>query len=360
MALLAPQIRPPRIIGMEPLDLTPAELGQPPVAAPAAQAPADAPSMRGQPRPGTPSPYDGDLLQGADAEPRAPGRRFNAGDILAGIGAAASELNGNPGAINAWRASREARGEAERQRAAQAERAARIQGIADELGLEGRERLAFEIDPEKWISEFGQPAAPQTIEGPDGIYERTAEGWQRVADYPPPLPELLIYDVDGNGADDITTKAEAYRRLGIGGQPRPGTPTPVPAQGEAVPPNLLQGAVPLNPTEAPATVGAAPQGFSNRNDMLGFVRQAIPGARPSSGYRTQAEQDALVARGVTRAKRSSHTYSGGQDIVPPGDPSTWGPYADQLRASGRFRKVIIETGRGRNQGTAPHIHLEPY
>jgi hypothetical protein len=139
--------------------------------------------------------------------------------------------------------------------------------------------------------------------------------------------------------------------------PRPGTP---PSSG-IVPPELLQGAKPLNPTSAAPSGAATPQGqrFGNRAELRDFVSQQIPGARFTSGYRTQAEQDALVRRGVTKATRSAHTYAGGQDIVPNLPFSQWEAEAERLRATGRFRKVIIETGVGRNQGTAPHIHLEP-
>ena len=115
------------------------------------------------------------------------------------------------------------------------------------------------------------------------------------------------------------------------------------------------------PTSAAPVRAATPQGqgFGNYSDLRGFVSQQVPGARFTSGYRTQAEQDDLVRRGKTRATRSQHTYGMGQDIVPPVPMSQWPEIARQLEATGRFRTVLIETGKGRNQGTAPHIHLEP-
>ena len=115
------------------------------------------------------------------------------------------------------------------------------------------------------------------------------------------------------------------------------------------------------PTSAAPVRAASPQGqgFGNYGDLRGFVSQQIPGARFTSGFRSQAEQDDLVRRGKTRATRSQHTYGMGQDFVPPVPMSQWPEIARQLEATGRFRTVLIETGKGRNQGTAPHIHLEP-
>lgn len=125
------------------------------------------------------------------------------------------------------------------------------------------------------------------------------------------------------------------------------------------------GAAPGQPTAAPSPAAPAQtspqpsgQGFSSYGELQDFVREIVPDARFTSGHRPQSEQDDLVARGVTRATRSAHTYGMGQDLVPSAPRSEWPAIAERLMATGRFRKVLIEDG-GPGQGTAPHIHLEP-
>lgn len=78
----------------------------------------------------------------------------------------------------------------------------------------------------------------------------------------------------------------------------------------------------------------------------------------TSGYRSQREQDDLVARGKTRAKRSAHTYNEGYDFK--GNfARNEEEFRNKLRAQGwEVDKVLYETGKGRNQGTGPHWHTE--
>lgn len=78
----------------------------------------------------------------------------------------------------------------------------------------------------------------------------------------------------------------------------------------------------------------------------------------TSGYRTQEEQDALVRRGATRATRSSHTYEDGYDLAI-GAARNEQEIRDRLAARGlSANRIRRETGRGRNQGTGPHWHVE--
>lgn len=89
------------------------------------------------------------------------------------------------------------------------------------------------------------------------------------------------------------------------------------------------------------------------------------GGRVGSDYRSVEEQQALFDRGVTRVPggKSAHNRGtpdqpGAVDIVgiPGGNPRQ---VEALLRERGyKVRKVIWETGKGRNQGTAPHYHIE--
>ena len=82
------------------------------------------------------------------------------------------------------------------------------------------------------------------------------------------------------------------------------------------------------------------------------------GGNVTSGYRSQEEQDALVRRGVTRARRSTHTEGTGYDLAI-GAAKSEQEIRDRLAAQGlRVKRVIRETGRGRNQGTGAHWHVE--
>ena len=58
-------------------------------------------------------------------------------------------------------------------------------------------------------------------------------------------------------------------------------------------------------------------GFGADFDPLAFAKQQ--GFRPTSGFRTQAHQDALRKQGLTQTRHSSHTRGDAYDFaVPPG------------------------------------------
>jgi hypothetical protein len=78
----------------------------------------------------------------------------------------------------------------------------------------------------------------------------------------------------------------------------------------------------------------------------------------TSGYRSQAEQDKLVAAGKTRATRSSHTDGNGFDISSTVAKDKAEVAARLADAGISAKRVIFETGKGRNQGTGAHYHIE--
>ena len=59
----------------------------------------------------------------------------------------------------------------------------------------------------------------------------------------------------------------------------------------------------------------SPVAFSAGFDPLPELRAA--GFTPTSGFRTQAHQDALRAQGLTATRTGSHTRGDGIDITPP-------------------------------------------
>src|SRR3546814_12644230 len=78
----------------------------------------------------------------------------------------------------------------------------------------------------------------------------------------------------------------------------------------------------------------------------------------TSGYRSQAEQNALVKQGVTSVKRSSHTYNNGFDLSI-GSPKPEEEIRTRLGARGIIvTKVIRETAQATNHGTGPHCPIE--
>lgn len=78
----------------------------------------------------------------------------------------------------------------------------------------------------------------------------------------------------------------------------------------------------------------------------------------TSGYRSQQEQDALVRAGKTKATRSAHTYNEGYDLKI-GVAKTPEELRDRLvRAGHEVKYIRRETGKGKNQGTGAHWHIE--
>jgi hypothetical protein len=97
-------------------------------------------------------------------------------------------------------------------------------------------------------------------------------------------------------------------------------------------------------------------------DPSDLVRSIFPQARITSGARTQAEQDALVARGVTSAHNSDHVIKPGSnhravDMAPmPG--MSLADVVSGLDSHGlHVLQSLNESGHGPNQGTGPHWHI---
>jgi hypothetical protein len=119
--------------------------------------------------------------------------------------------------------------------------------------------------------------------------------------------------------------------------------------------------------DAPLTGGQvsdqAPQshvgGYTPEGLPVGLQR-AYPGARMTSGYRSPAEQAALVARGVTGATHSKHNDGNAIDMTFPGmGPGHEAEVVANLRAQGiPARKALYESGKGANQGTGAHYHID--
>lgn len=97
------------------------------------------------------------------------------------------------------------------------------------------------------------------------------------------------------------------------------------------------------------------------NDYTDNIIRILGGGHDASDYRTQAEQDALVARGVTKTRYSSHTQGtpekpNGIDVG--GNSLSQQEATARLRANGFPNAVALrETGVGANQGTGPHLHI---
>lgn len=103
-----------------------------------------------------------------------------------------------------------------------------------------------------------------------------------------------------------------------------------------------------------------PEAVAEFNQATGFD------IRPNQ-VRTQAEQDALVARGRTRSRDSYHIPGLAADIPASQLNGLTGAQAEEfvrnrLQAAGypvNNMDIVYESGRGRNQGTGAHVHIEP-
>lgn len=78
----------------------------------------------------------------------------------------------------------------------------------------------------------------------------------------------------------------------------------------------------------------------------------------TSGYRSQEEQDALVARGATKATTSTHTTGGGYDVRIGAGRSEEHIREQAGKAGLQVKYIRRESGRGKNQGTGAHWHIE--
>jgi hypothetical protein len=266
-----------------------------------------------------------------------------------------------------------ARDEADAREAALA-RQARIAEMGSQIPMSPQERLLFEADPETWYKVVGSRLEERVVA--DGSNIASAANGASYENTPEPTPDRIMTgaDLNDDGVPDYALESVVRGQLT---SPRPGVPQ---SQGPAV------GTVARNPNDpnAPAMVwngsaweaegsprptraapsgAATPQGqaFSGYGDLTSFLADFSPGSRVTSMGRSQAEQDALYRRGKTPTRNSTHVEGRGlgTDYVPQIPFDQWEQEAARLRATGRFRNVRIETGRGRNQGTGAHIHLEP-
>lgn len=90
--------------------------------------------------------------------------------------------------------------------------------------------------------------------------------------------------------------------------------------------------------------------------MRAAVLDLHPNARITSGLRTRAEQDALIARGVTKARNSRHLTGQAIDVAPIAGVK-FEDFVKQLRDRG-FNIVEAKNERGgRNDGTGAHWHI---
>lgn len=87
------------------------------------------------------------------------------------------------------------------------------------------------------------------------------------------------------------------------------------------------------------------------------LEQRLGQGTVTSGYRTQAEQDALRRRGATRAQKSAHTYNDGYDFKA-SVARTPEEFAAHLKEAGYTATRFKREGGGPNDGTGPHWHAE--
>lgn len=100
---------------------------------------------------------------------------------------------------------------------------------------------------------------------------------------------------------------------------------------------------PRGPAPTPTPETPAPAATRERikpRDYSGILRAEFGQDSVTSGYRSQAEQDALVRRGATKATRSSHTYSNGFDLAINSAES-----ADDIRKRLRARGINVTSWR---------------
>jgi hypothetical protein len=96
--------------------------------------------------------------------------------------------------------------------------------------------------------------------------------------------------------------------------------------------------------------------MARADDIGALLVQQFPGARVTSTVRSRAEQDALVARGATKARNSQHLTGNGLDIVLPRGVSP-----SQVRSFLNTRGIdpgeFLNERGGQGQGTGAHLHI---
>jgi len=346
IAALFANLRRPQIYGGNPFQMQTQQQAESQVDAVGAPPPAPAPAPSGR----RPAPPRGNSFMDS--------RGFRIADAVLG-GATISE----------------ARAGLDAQEAAKA-RAARIAELGAQVEMSPAERLLFEADPETWFKVAGSRLEDRVVA--DGSTIASGARGASYTNAPEPTPDRIMTgaDLNGDGIEDYALESVVRERL-TSGQPRPGAPqSQGPAVGtRAVNPNdpnapaMVWNGSAWEPEGSPRPTSAAPtgaatpqgQGFRNYGEITSFLTTQFPGARITSTSRPQAVQDDLYRRGKTPTRNSTHVEGRGlgTDFVPPVPFSQWPEIARQLEATGRFRRVRVESGQGRNQGTGAHIHLEP-
>jgi hypothetical protein len=85
----------------------------------------------------------------------------------------------------------------------------------------------------------------------------------------------------------------------------------------------------------------APEGFDASFNPLATIQKL--GLRPTSGFRTQAHQDSLIAQGLTKTRNSSHTRGDALDFAVPAGMTKEQAIA-QLKSLYPGAKVIKSNG----------------
>lgn len=96
--------------------------------------------------------------------------------------------------------------------------------------------------------------------------------------------------------------------------------------------------------------------MARADDIGTLLAKEFPGTRVTSTVRTRAEQDALIARGATKARNSQHLSGNGLDVVLPRNVSP-AQVRSFLNARGIEPGEFLNEGGGRNQGTGAHLHI---
>lgn len=96
--------------------------------------------------------------------------------------------------------------------------------------------------------------------------------------------------------------------------------------------------------------------MARADDIGALIEKTFPGARVTSTVRSRAEQDALIARGATKARNSQHLTGNGLDVVLPRNVSP-AQVRSFLNERGIEPGEFLNERGGRGQGTGAHLHI---
>lgn len=94
--------------------------------------------------------------------------------------------------------------------------------------------------------------------------------------------------------------------------------------------------------------------------LADIITSMVPNARITSGNRSQAQQDRLIAQGATSAHNSYHVPGHGGEAIDmaPVPGMTLGEVVANLGREGyKVIESLNESGKGRDQGTGAHWHI---